>query len=49
MSVIFTNCADCKNMEKNGDVFKCIAFPKGIPLKYMFRADQTRMRFVITA
>lgn len=42
MSVIFTNCVDCKHFLKvseNGK-YLCDAFPNGIPGEYMFRRDQ---------
>lgn len=43
MSVIFTNCADCKYLivEKEKTLkYTCKAFPEGIPGTFMFRKNQ---------
>lgn len=43
MSVVFTNCVDCKYLiVEKGKTFKytCKAFPNGIPGAFMFRKNQ---------
>ena len=48
MSVVFSNCTECKHLivervpngDQNSYKYKCKAFPEGIASEYMFRKQQ---------
>lgn len=43
MSVIFSNCVECKHfVYTDKGQYLCRAFPEGIPGDYMFRKDQDK-------
>ena len=44
MSVVFSNCMDCKYFRKVTDSgeYLCDAFPDGIPKDYMIRKNQDK-------